>query len=784
MDQVPADSLDALLGEYDVSALITLASFHGVVPEGSKQKKRLTTALARRLTQPDHVRAMLADLSQAERAALDAIVQHRGEASANSLHGALLAEGLVERDRHRRTTGYGPPVADWRYADSRYIDDILARLTLHGFVFGRRWQRFGGDPGLMRKLEYPLDLAIIPAEIRQVLPKPAALPATSGTAAEPGTVVESSARTLQRDLYLYWSYARDHPIGVTLRGDIHKKALVDINATLLVREEIGKGETEAQHPRLRFLRSLLTGLGVLTQQPGRGVEAVPAPDFFARPPAERVSTALETWRQGDHFSEFLVMPAEAQPSARSGNFLIPAHPSVVKARNTVVSHVEDNAAEGWISMAALTARIRRADYEFLLRRQTQAQPHYYDYGYGYAPSHPYTAWSNPMGLDFPGARDDAGGWNLVEAGFIRAVVAGPLFWLGLVDLGWEGTVEDMPTAYRLTALGRWLLADAECPPIPAEGGRVIVQPNLHIVALDPVADATLVALDHFAERLSAERAVEYQLTRGSVYGGQRSGWDVPRIKAFLEEQTGTPLPGNVARTLDEWQAQHERIVIRPRVALAHGTPEWLDALAAGEKTAALLSARPAPDVALLRDARALAPVTAALHERGVLPLVTVQPDVMPGSVVASETGAVQLAVRAPSLYLHGHLAAFADPAPGGGYQLTHSSVARAARNGLAASEILQRLAAVHRGPLPPGLERRVRAWAKHYGDAGLEGVTLLQLRDEEVLSELLADPEIGPLLQRFNPAPEGALARVRPADLERLRELLGERGIEIGPRIR
>jgi hypothetical protein len=589
-------------------------------------------------------------------------------------------------------------------------------------------------------------------------------------------VVESSARTLQRDLYLYWSYARDHPIAVTLKGDIHKKALVDINATLLVREELGKGDTEAQHPRLRFLRSLLVGLGALVSRPDRGVEAAPAPDFFARPAADRVRAALEVWQQGDNFSEFLVLPVEAQPNTRSGNFLIPAHPAVVKARNTVMSHIEDSTSEGWISLAALITRVRRADYEFLLRRQAQQQPYY---GYGYGPTHPYNAWSNPMGLDFPGARDDTGGWNLVEAGFIRAVVAGPLFWLGLVDLSWEGAAEGTPAAYRFTPLGGWLLAGAECPPIPAEGGRVIVQPNLHIVALDPVADATLLALDHFAERLSAERAVEYQLTRASVFAGQQSGWDVGRIRTFLEEQTGAPLPGNVARTLDEWQVQHERIVIRPHVALAHGLPEWLDALAAGEKTAPLLAARPAPDVALLRDAQALAAVTAALHARGVLPLVTVQSDVMAGSVIASETGAVQLAVRAPSLYLHGHLAAFADPAPGGGYQLTQVSVARAAQNGLAAAEILQRLAAVHRGPMPPGLERRVRAWAKHYGDAALEDLTLLQLRDEEVLAELLADPEIGPLLKRFKPAPESALARVSAADLGQLRELLEERGIDI-----
>ena len=74
--------------------------------------------------------------------------------------------------------------------------------------------------------------------------------------------------------------------------------------------------------------------------------------------------------------------------------------------------------------------------------------------------------------------------------------------------------------------------------------------NLHIVALDPVNDTTLVTLDQFAERLNAERAVEYQFTRASVYRGQQQGWEVPRIQAWLREQTGAELPANVARTLE------------------------------------------------------------------------------------------------------------------------------------------------------------------------------------------------------------------------------------------
>src|SRR5512135_712587 len=101
-------------------------------------------------------------------------------------------------------------------------------------------------------------------------------------------------------------------------------------------------------------------------------------------------------------------------------------------------------------------------------------------------------------------------------------------------------------------MGRWLLLGAEAPVIPAETGRVVVQPNFHIFAFDPIADSTLARLDAFATRLNAERAIEYELSRESVYRAQTAGMPVAAIRAWLEEVTEAPLPQNIARSLDEW----------------------------------------------------------------------------------------------------------------------------------------------------------------------------------------------------------------------------------------
>jgi len=47
-------------------------------------------------------------------------------------------------------------------------------------------------------------------------------------------------------------------------------------------------------------------------------------------------------------------------------------------------------------------------------------------------------------------QSEAEGWEQVEANLVRGLVAGPLVWLGLADLGWKGAAEGPATAFRLT----------------------------------------------------------------------------------------------------------------------------------------------------------------------------------------------------------------------------------------------------------------------------------------------------------------------------------------------
>jgi hypothetical protein len=352
--------------------------------------------------------------------------------------------------------------------------------------------------------------------------------------------------------------------------------------------------------------------------------------------------------------------------------------------------------------------------------------------------------------------------------------------MGLVNLGYSNPGLAQPDAFCLTSIGAWLLAGGKPPEINQAGGRVILQPNFQIMAFDPISDEVLLNLERFAERVSADRAIELRLTQASVYAAQQKGWDANRIQSYLQEVTGAAVPDNVSRTLNEWQMLHERITIFPRVTLIHAAdPQDLDALGQEKELKAWLKERPAPTLALLPERNAVHRLARALVERAWIPLISQgENKSSPQSVEVSPEGCLRFKVATPDLYLHGRLARFSDLDGTTGYQMTAASVQRAVRTGMTAPAILVELKQLADGEVPAALEKRILAWSGHYGDAELEEVVLLRLRSADTLKELLDDPELSPLLIPLDDEQVKVTARVRPKDLNRLRLLLEERGIK------
>jgi hypothetical protein len=309
--------------------------------------------------------------------------------------------------------------------------------------------------------------------------------------------------------------------------------------------------------------------------------------------------------------------------------------------------------------------------------------------------------------------------------------------------------------------------------------KLIVQPNFQIFALGPVPAAELAKLEMFADRVKADRsAFEYALSRETVYRAQTDGLPAGEIIAFLEGTCSVPVPQNVLRTLQEWGEQHERIIFHRAAPLCQtASPELLDQLWEDAAVQIHLKRRLTPTVALVKGRRVTA-LQEALLQREMLPALSPKASPCAGRVQATPEGELRPVHEGPDLLLESCLGRLAEERDGGFY-VTEAAVTEALGSGMSVSEYLDRLTTLHHGPVPAALESRIKAWGSYYGKASLQEATLLEVKDAATADELLADAELTPFLSRLPADPRGRTLLVHTDDLDALRRLLLDRGVEL-----
>lgn len=760
--------LKDLLLQYDANFLRDLAEEHGLETHGLL-KNAVAGALAKRFSSREHVEPALKTLSDTEREVVSIITRAGGEVLAEQLDQLLVGRKLVSksspsRNPWERGERIGTP--NYRTAKPR-LEDVSARLLTRGLVFTRRRP----DPYYKSVLTYQLgDYLVIPPEILAHLP---AFLVAVATAPEPERVKAGSPRDLQRDLARYAAFVRRNgSLGLTTQGWVYKKLLTELLQSL-GRSDIKKTD-EKNEPYLYFLRRLLTALDLLRPDRGDG-DRTPEPsalypnvenDFWSLAASDRIQKCYQTYLSTTAWNELRVPAGAVGHDHRH-----PAPREMLQARRLILDFVKKRGASAWVGLSDLVDDIRLGAYEFLFSRKGDSR---YTYRYDYRS--PYDSLNNPYGISYRDIDNDSEAWDRVEGEIIRHVITGPLHWMGLVDLGLGE--QNTPVAYRLNPVGNWLILGA--PPVAVEenGGRVVVQPDFTIVAMEPVSQDVLMSLDEFARFEGGDHALSYRLSRESVYRGQRSGWNADRVLAYLEQATHAPLPQNIRRSLEEWQSQHERIVFHRGVpVLQTEDAAALDELMANPALTPRLGRRVSDTVALpTGDITALA---SALRDANWLLVSTRREDTSaPASVVADAGGNIEFVQRTPSIYAYAAVEPFAESVDARHARITPESIAAATERQTSVTILLDRLKRVHRGEIPAGLVTRIKAWGKYYGDARLGNLTLVEFRDEKARTELLADPELKPYLFRFDAGPH-PLALVDPENVDRVKALLAARGVDV-----
>lgn len=760
------------------------------VSEVPKTKEAKVALWALLLPDAKRIRRSLEALTPRCRSALEVLQGAGGELRTARFAARLNRAGLLEQQSRQprpKSSWQNPQPED--AVDPVTFPEVVAALMLQGLIC--TYQNVSGSAAKLA-LDNPGRFVYIPAEVAVHLPPP---PARSETPVKIDHTQSASARTCQRELYLVWSTARDAPLTLTAAGLLRMSDLKRLDKQLLTQEAITTGTKEGDYRHILFLRRLATALGLLRWSDAGGAATLAAaadPAFLHAEPAERVKLSYEAWRRGVWWNELWAtyVPNRTSPNGSPGD---EAPGKVITARERVLAQIIHRAKAGaeWIALDSISRWLLEHDEEFLVERQSADQQGYSIYSQGryfLRGASPYVV--NQLLWQWEaGSNSEEAGWNEVEAVFIHAVAAEGLYWLGLADLGYVqpgaakgGAGPAQVTAIRLTEMGRWLLLNETRPAIPEETGRVVLQPNFHVVAFDPIADRVLARLDTFANRLNAERAIEYEITRDSIYRGMQSGQSADEIKAWLAGVTGSPMPQNVERSLDEWQTAYNRIAVRPRVAVVQATkPELIDTLMAQPQMHPAIIRR--IDATLLMvDAAQLDAVEAMLLAMDELPARSrpsgqESPDGAAISVDAD--GAITFAQGPPSLTIQGALGAFADRSRDGAWRITPASVRRARASGMEVPAILAELNRLAGGMAPADLAAQLKVWGGHFGEATVQSLVLVEFRDQATLDELLADRDLKRYIKPFKPRAKLGLATIRAEDQAAVQALLADRGVTV-----
>ena len=616
----------------------------------------------------------------------------------------------------------------------------------------------------------------------------------------PVEIREADFSDLQREVFLSLRFWAKTPLRLTTRGLPYKTDMARLAAQVGERGlNVERKRGVNVSARLWFAVSLLESSPLVERRAEGIVPSDMAEEFLHSSSSTQARALYEVWF-ASRFDEFRQIPTlslsyygrEDQPwldddYAPDGD--IPGQEKLTTARAAILNVITGLLPETWVAVTDLARLVRAWDPDFLVVAVPSDAYSNHPY-FGYA-----SLYSNPRdsGRSYYQRISRRGeprqqallkfdeDWMEVEGAYVAQVLAQPLHWLGLVDLGFDHS--GSLVAFRLSRLGRHLLGGEPLEEVASVNSAppLVVQPNFELIVLDATSNLGLLArLDHFSDRQSLDRAAVYRLTRESLVRGLAHGLTGSEVIAVLEEASRAPLPQNVRYSLEEWARLYESVHLRWRASLLEaGSPAELDRWLADPELAPLLGKRLSPTAVLVPSANRQKVEKAIRSHTRHLPVVDYGRPAR-GVFHVTESAQVQVRRGEDEPYLRYRLACMADlvevNAEGPLYRITPASVQRAVQTGLEPHFLVAYLQARAAGNVPADALLRLRGWAGLYPPLRHEAVIALEAPNGFRWEDLEDVPAIRSLLlARVTPQ----LALARPESFDALRQALAERGVKL-----
>ena len=364
-------------------------------------------------------------------------------------------------------------------------------------------------------------------------------------------------------------------------------------------------------------------------------------------------------------------------------------------------------------------------------------------------------------------------WQQREKHWFRYALSTWLYLLGIVELGWNSRSEfsnqnEAIVSFRVTELGQMILHPEVAASFVEQAAQPawIVQPNFELlVYVDEVAPSQMIFLDRYADRLDIQQhTAHYRLTRESVYRGLECGGSLEEFLTALRTGAKVPVPQNVEIDLQQWGGLREQITLRRETQMI----EFADYQAMQTAMNQGVKGKILGDRFLLIDK--VTPEIESLIKQKIRydqPLVR--------CLKIGETGEVTQTKSVHDLLLETQLQQWMEKGANKTWALTQASVAKAAKAGNKASDILDFLEARRTDELPPLLKVALTAWAGRPPTLEMAEVIVLRCTNWEVF-DAIARSEF--LRSRFVARLSPDLLLVDRSQLRKLKQDLEWLGIQ------
>jgi hypothetical protein len=317
----------------------------------------------------------------------------------------------------------------------------------------------------------------------------------------------------------------------------------------------------------------------------------PTREWLQADPSHQMLTLQKAWRDDSDWNDLWHVPS-LRPE-RTGWRNDP-----LATRACFLEHVARCPPGDWIDLESFIAAIKRSDPDFQ------------------RPPDAYNSWY---------IRDAASGeylmgyehWDRVEGALINYLIDGPLHWLGVTALGFEGR-EEVPIAFRLTPAGAFFLGLSDQAPKAPELPPVAVDADLTVRALAGGNLYDRFQLARIAEWQASGEVFVYRITRASLSRALSQGIRVDQVVAFLRRVTNDRLPPKAIETLRRWAGRYGEVRLTRTVVLETKTAAIMRDLRTHPAIGPLLGEPLSPTRALVPE-RNWRQILVHLQEAGYLP---------------------------------------------------------------------------------------------------------------------------------------------------------------------